>query len=169
MFTCGEDNHWFDWANRSQEQDVNITTRGLVRPLLCSTWTALNGKSPRVSPVTNYAGGGHFMSPPEPSTRSTSNCLPPLPQLYSPPALSLYLFLCFTPCLLRPSHPILPTQQHSPLLLWWIPYSTPSPPFPIPLSTPPFLLTTFASRALFQSPPSPTHTASRLRMTGNYN
>ena len=116
-----------------QAQNVNTATRSSARPLPNCTWTTL--KSPRVSPEHNYAGGVHNMSPPEPSTRSTLNCLSPLPNsillhpfvsLFSPFAFSIYL---------------ISFSQHSsvsPLLLWWIPYSNPTPTIPHPFLHPLF-------------------------------
>lgn len=101
--TCGNGYHWLYWSNRSQEQAVNTATRGFVRPLQSSTWTTLKRRLHAFLLVHNYAGGGHNMSPPEPSMRTTLNHLPPLLNVY--PSLSFQ-------CPLHPSHPIFPTQQH---------------------------------------------------------
>ena len=147
----------------TQAENVNITTHSSARPLPNCTWTTLN--SARVSPAHNYAGGVHNMSPPEPSTRSTLNCLSPLPY-----PILLHLFVSLFPPF-NFSIYLISFSQHSsvsPLLLWWIPYSAPTPPFPIPFCTP-FSHDNFRLPPHFQCPPSPTHTASRLRMTGNYN
>jgi len=152
--TCDDNYCLLDAADRAQAQNVNITTRSSARLLPNCTWTTLN--SPRVSTEHNYAGGVHNMSPPEPSTRSTLNCLSPLPN----PILLHHFVSLFPPFTF--SIYLISFSQHSsvsPLLLWWIPYSTPTPPFPIPFCIP-FSLDNFRLPPHFHCPPSPTHTHS---------
>jgi hypothetical protein len=150
-FTCFDDYHWLDWANRSQEQDVNTTTHGHARPPPSSTWTTLNMKSStRFSSYTNYAGGGHIVSPPEPSTRSTLNCLSPLLQQYSPP---LHIPLTLSPSLFLPmSTPSI--SSHFPnTAAFRLYYFDESLTVPLPLRTPNPFLHPLSSWQL--SPPTP--------------
>lgn len=122
-FTCGNGYHWLYWNNRSQGQDVNTTTRGFVRPLPSSTWTTLNAVYTRFSSNTTMR-------------EADTSCLRQShlrEQRWTVYPHSIQYILLFPSPVLSLSFPyaysiyLIPFSQHSsisPLLLWWIPYST---------------------------------------------
>lgn len=144
-FTC-DDNYLFDGALRSQEQDVNITTHSLAHPLPTSTWTTLN--SPRDRPVTQTMRGAYT------TCLRQSHLRDQRWTVYPHSGILLHLFVS-----LFPSTPSASISSHFPstaaFLLYYfdesltvpLPHHSPSP------STPPFLMTTFASLPSFIAHP----------------
>lgn len=167
-FTCDDDYHWLYWSNRSQEQDVNTTTRGLVRPLPSSTWTTLNRQSPRVSPLTQLCGRRtHHVS----ARAIYENNV----ELFTPTTYSISFSFPHSFSLFLPPMPTPSISSHFPntaaFRLYYFDESltVPTPPYPIPGLHSPYLLTTFATHPSLKAHPHQHIKASRLRMTGNYN